>query len=530
MPDGSHQPPASLDPDGVPRPAVDSLITRELIDRFGRLSTADGPPSVGGSETDGQCCEQGPDGGDEGTGCLVDESQESPDEQPAGQGEDFGDASSGACASGEGTGSSSGSESDCSRSTDGEGGAGGDGGTPSTDGLENLYHRTSAHQPVHQPFPSHWYQARANDPQVYPGLPVAAHQGLRYQGMGQLPQPWACQLGGAPALGYQGNRAIPFGLYYHPLHHAYTQAMGYPTHPLGTAMPYSSTWTMYPWYGCRYEATAAACTSNRHGGSAPRSVWTRRGRRRQRGEGRVRSSRGLGRNQSHAATHAPASQAPRGGEGHQPGPCTEEPVGDASPCEEGTGRDRISACKEEATKDWLEGRWANMTDEVMTLVFAALGTKDIQTCRAVCHGWHDAVDQSMVELSPTWLKSKHFLLRFPYLRKVDLAKCQNVRNRDLTIVTEGTKDLRQLEMGSASNPPWVTNRGLEKLQVAASLTALYLNDCTSITNNGLRALNGLVNLSTLSLKGCLKITSKCVQILVVGKAHILECSNALRKQ
>lgn len=81
---------------------------------------------------------------------------------------------------------------------------------------------------------------------------------------------------------------------------------------------------------------------------------------------------------------------------------------------------------EDYSQDFADRRWAILMDEILCIIFQQLNFEDAKRCRLVCKGWRDSVDLSTEELTLGWLKSKSFLRRFSFLRKLNLTSAHNI--------------------------------------------------------------------------------------------------------
>jgi hypothetical protein len=164
-------------------------------------------------------------------------------------------------------------------------------------------------------------------------------------------------------------------------------------------------------------------------------------------------------------------------------------------------------------EDLCESGWGWLLEGVLQQVLQGLPEPDVKNFRQVCQHWREVADQNLEKLSPSCLKSKTILVRFPRLRVLQLINCPNVRNRDLFILSQGKLPLEVLTIGDESNKPWVTNRGLSSIAQISSIKRLSLHDCNSVTNKGLACLVQMKQLKALSLRGCKKITNNGLDVL-----------------
>lgn len=90
------------------------------------------------------------------------------------------------------------------------------------------------------------------------------------------------------------------------------------------------------------------------------------------------------------------------------------------------GGDKPRSLNSDYCQDCTGLRWSTMIDEILCTVFQQLNFEDAKCCRLVCKGWRDSVDLSTEELTLGWLKSKSFLKRFSFLKKLNLTSEHNL--------------------------------------------------------------------------------------------------------
>ena len=162
--------------------------------------------------------------------------------------------------------------------------------------------------------------------------------------------------------------------------------------------------------------------------------------------------------------------------------------------------------------------WSSLTVGILQSVIVRLSEGDVKGVRQVCRHWRAVLDQNLEQLTPSSMKSKTIVARFPNLRVLHLTQCENIRNRDLLIIARSGLRLHTLTLGDDTNRPWVSNKGLASVSQVTTITSLNLQDCNGVTNLGLKALNNLKSLTHLSLKGCCKLTNSGLEALAQNTA------------
>ena len=157
--------------------------------------------------------------------------------------------------------------------------------------------------------------------------------------------------------------------------------------------------------------------------------------------------------------------------------------------------------------------WGSLTAAILASLLSRLGENEVKHLRLVCRHWQSVVDHDLESLSPNTMLSRTLVQRFPNLKVLHLTSCENIRNRDLLIISRSGLHLHTLTLGDDACKPWVTNSGLEHIAQITSLTSLNLHECKNVTNNGLLALTSLRGLASLSLKGCGKLTNAGLEAL-----------------
>ncbi|KAK9802590.1 hypothetical protein WJX73_009243 [Symbiochloris irregularis] len=162
------------------------------------------------------------------------------------------------------------------------------------------------------------------------------------------------------------------------------------------------------------------------------------------------------------------------------------------------------------TWDWLPEGF--LRDVVNHLDLASAGN-----FRLTCARWRIVADRNVERLHLSKAKVHNVVAQFPCVRDIDMSGCQNVRNRNVTILARSSLRLRSLCIGHASTmaygKPRITNQALASVAELKSLRMLCLGDCGAITNNGMAVLASLTSLTSLAVLRCPRIADKGLSIL-----------------
>eukprot|EP00884_Botryococcus_braunii_P004619 jgi/Botrbrau1/14158/Bobra.182_3s0098.1 len=183
---------------------------------------------------------------------------------------------------------------------------------------------------------------------------------------------------------------------------------------------------------------------------------------------------------------------------------------DASPSPRGRRRTKLSAPEERGPE--VCNSWEWLMDPMMHNVVGRLDSNALKLMRLVCKRWRQAVDRNLEILRPLKAKIHTVIAQYPALKMVDLSACQNVRNRNLSILGRSGLRLQALYIGQATNStygkPRITNSAMTCIAMMTDLCRLSLCDCSAITNNGMMALASLRKLTSLAVNKCPRISDK----------------------
>ncbi|DBA97456.1 TPA: hypothetical protein ACH3X1_015172 [Trebouxia sp. C0004] len=166
--------------------------------------------------------------------------------------------------------------------------------------------------------------------------------------------------------------------------------------------------------------------------------------------------------------------------------------------------------------------WQWLTEALLKVVISKLPQHCRKRCRLTCKRWRHTLDLHIQELAPSHAQIHATLDLFPGLTALDLSGCQNVRNRNLAILSKSGLNLKTLTIGHASpisyGKPRITNQALQSIAEFRGLRQLVLADCSAVTTGGLQQLSGLVGLHYLALLRCPRVGDTGMTVL-----HSLTC-------
>ncbi|DBB09271.1 TPA: hypothetical protein ACH3X3_007853 [Trebouxia sp. C0006] len=169
-----------------------------------------------------------------------------------------------------------------------------------------------------------------------------------------------------------------------------------------------------------------------------------------------------------------------------------------------------------------EAAWQWLTEGLLKDVISKMPQHCRKRCRLTCKRWRNTLDLHIQELAPSHAQIHATLDLFPGLTALDLSGCQNVRNRNLAILSKSGLNLKRLAIGHAFpisyGKPRITNQALQSIAEFRGLRQLVLADCSAVTTGGLEQLSGLQGLHSLALLRCPRVGDKGMTVL-----HSLTC-------
>ncbi|KAL3149078.1 hypothetical protein ABBQ32_001921 [Trebouxia sp. C0010 RCD-2024] len=181
-----------------------------------------------------------------------------------------------------------------------------------------------------------------------------------------------------------------------------------------------------------------------------------------------------------------------------------------------------AAAEDEHAVDGMGPAWQWLTLGLLRDIMAELPPHCRKRCRLVCKRWRTTMDVTVQELAPKHAQIHATLDLFPGLTALDLSGCQNVRNRNLAILSRSRLKMQSLSIGHVSTTsygkPRITNQALQSIAAFKGLQKLVLADCSAVTTGGLQQLSGLIGLHHLALLRCPRVGDRGMTLL-----HCLTC-------
>ncbi|KAK9868225.1 hypothetical protein WJX84_006513 [Apatococcus fuscideae] len=160
--------------------------------------------------------------------------------------------------------------------------------------------------------------------------------------------------------------------------------------------------------------------------------------------------------------------------------------------------------------------WGGLPEGIMGIILTHLDFSALKRVRLVSDHWRYAADRNLQELSPSRPKAHTIVAKFPSVTSIDFSSCQNMRNRNLSLLARRNLKLRSIAIGHASayayGKPRITNQALSSLAQMTGLQSLRLAECSAITNNGMAQLSVLTQLRSLAVMCCPRISDRGVAI------------------